>query len=249
MGNEVVVGGLGRVLHFLGNLFDGVGGAHRVVVMIDDSLLVDDIDLALEVVLAAERDEDWPGIGAEFLAHGVDGIVEIRAGAIHFINERDAGNSVFGGLAPDGLGLGLDASDAAEHGDCAIENAQGALDLGREVHMAWSVDDVHPHFDSIVGFVDAFLRALHPRASGGGGGDRNAALALLLHPVGDSRALVHLTDLVDHAGVKKDSLGESGFAGIDVRGDADVACALERESAVGGVRVRGVGRGCHGVFF
>ena len=43
---------------------------------------------------------------------------------------------------------------------------------------------------------------------------------------------MHLTDLVDHAGVKKNALGQRRLAGINVRGDADVARPLERELAV-----------------
>ena len=92
--------------------------------MINNGFLVDDIELAFEVVLAAKRDENRPGIRAEFLAHGVYGGVEVGAGAVHFIDESDTGNAVFGGLAPDGLGLGLNACDAAEYGDRAIEHAE-----------------------------------------------------------------------------------------------------------------------------
>ncbi len=71
-----------------------------------------------------------------------------------------------------------------------------------------------------------------PGAGDGGGGDRDAALALLLHPVGDRGALVHLAHLVDGAGIEEDALGRGGLAGVDVRGDADVARPLERKRPV-----------------
>ena len=111
--------------------------------------------------------------------------------------------------------------------------------------MAGSVDNVDAHLDAFVCLVDAFLWALHPRAGGSGGSDRDATLALLFHPVGDRCAFVHFTDLVDHACIEKNTLGEGSFARVDVGGDANVACALERKRAVRRVWVRGVGRGCH----
>ena len=46
------------------------------------------------------------------------------------------------GLAPDGFGLGLDAADAAEDHDRAVEHAERPLDLGGEVHVAGRVDQV-----------------------------------------------------------------------------------------------------------
>ena len=91
------------------------------------------------------------------------------------------------------------------------------------------VDDVHAHLDAFEHLVDALFRLLHPGAGRRGGGDRDAALAFLLHPVGHGGAFVHLTDLVDHAGVKKDALGQRRLAGVDVRGNADVPRPLERE--------------------
>ena len=43
---------------------------------------------------------------------------------------------------------------------------------------------------------------------------------------------MHVADLVDHAGVEQDSLGQRRLAGIDVRGNPDVARPLERISAI-----------------
>ena len=79
---------------------------------------------------------------------------------------------------------------------------------------------------------------LRPGAGRGRGSDRDAALAFLLHPVGHGGAFMHLTDLVDHAGVKKDALGDRRLAGVDVRGDPDVARPLERELAIRRIRIR-----------
>ena len=61
---------------------------------------------------------------------------------VHLVDEADARDVVLGRLPPDGFGLRFDAFLAVEHGDRAVEHAQGALDLGREVHVAGRVDQV-----------------------------------------------------------------------------------------------------------
>ncbi len=72
----------------------------------------------------------------------VDDRGEVGADAVHLVDEADAGNAVLVGLAPDGLGLGLDAGDGVEHGDRAVEHAQRALDFDGEVDVTGRVDDV-----------------------------------------------------------------------------------------------------------
>src|SRR6185312_2499688 len=116
-------------------------------------------------------------------------------------------------LTPDGFRLRLDAFLAVEHGDGAVEHAQGAFNLGREIHVTRSVDQV----DRV-----AFAVAI-PRAGGGGGVDRDAALLLFLVEVHDRGAFVHLAHLVDLPGVVEDAFGDGGLARVDVGGDTDVA--------------------------
>src|SRR5262249_29384851 len=112
-------------------------------------------------------------------------------------------------LAPHRLRLRLDAAHGAEDRHGAVEHAQAALDLDREVDVPGRVDD-----------VDAVLA---PEAGRRGGGDRDAALLLLLHPVHLGRALVDLAHLVRDARVVEDTLGGRGLPRIDVRHDPDVS--------------------------
>ena len=112
----------------------------------------------------------------------LDGELEVGSQLIHLVDEADARNIVLVGLAPHGLGLGLNALLAVEDRDGAVEHAQGALDLDREVHVAGGVDDV----DLVV----------FPETGGGRGGDGDTALLLLLHPVHGRGAVVRLADLV-----------------------------------------------------
>src|SRR5204862_3442003 len=141
----------------------------------------------------------------------------------HLVDEGDAGHAVLVGLAPDGLGLRLDAAYRAEDADGAVENAQGTLHFDGEVDVAGGIDD-----------VDARVA---PESRGGGRGDGDPALLLLDHPVHGRSPLVHLADLVSAAGVVEDSLGSRRLTGIDVSHDADVSRLLERYLT------------CHGFFF
>src|SRR5207248_8643140 len=97
------------------------------------------------------------------------------------------------------------------------QDAQRALDLDGEIHVARRIDDVD--------------LGVAPETGGGGGGDGDSALLLLLHPVHHGGAFVDLADLVAHARIEEDALGGRGLARIDVRHDADVPAALEWEGA------------------
>ena len=184
------------------------------VVAIQDRLHLDEVDDALEAVLAADRQLDRHRSRAEAVDDHVDAAPEVGAGAIELVDEADPRHGVLVRLAPDGLGLGLDAGHAVEDDDRAIEDAQAALDLDGEVHVPGRIDDV----DLVV----------VPEAGRGRGGDGDAALLLLRHPVHRGRALVDLAELVDLLRVEEDSLGHGRLARVDVGNDPDVPRPGER---------------------
>ncbi len=94
------------------------------VVLVDDRLHLHEVDDAAVLVLLADRELDRHGIRAEPVAHRLHGRVEVGAGAVHLVDERDARHAVAVCLAPDGLRLRLDAGDRVEHGDGSVEDAQ-----------------------------------------------------------------------------------------------------------------------------
>ena len=179
--------------------------------------LGDEIDDALEIGLAADRKLDRKRVGAEPVLHGLDGALEVGAGAVHLVDVGDSRDAVLVRLAPDSLGLRLHSRHGVEEGNCSVEHAQGALHLDGEVDVTGSVDD-----------VDAVIA---PDARRRSGGDCYPALLLLLHPVHDSRALVDLTHLVGAPCVIENALGRGGLAGIDVGHDADVPELFEFDIA------------------
>ncbi len=170
---------------------------------------LDQVDDTLEGVLEADWELDDQGLRAEALDDGLDREVEVSAELVHLVDEADARNVVLVGLAPDGLGLGLDALLAIEDGNGAVENAERTLHLDGEVHVTGGIDDVD--------------LVLVPETGRRRRRDRDAAFLLLRHPVHRGCTIVHLTDLVGDAGVVQDALGGSGLASIDVSHDADVA--------------------------
>ena len=84
----------------------------------------------------ADRDLDRERVGAEPVAHRLDRLEEVGAGAVHLVDVGDPRHAVLVGLAPDGLGLRLDAGHGVEQRDRAVEDAEAALDLDGEVDVA-----------------------------------------------------------------------------------------------------------------
>src|SRR5215475_3613981 len=99
-------------------------------------------------------------------------MIEIRAHLVHLIDEHETRNAVLVGLTPHGFRLRLHAGNGVKNSDRAVENTQQALHFHSEVHVAWSIND-----------VDAILLVEAGPTAGGGAGDGNTALALLLHPI------------------------------------------------------------------
>src|SRR3546814_10217846 len=81
-------------------------------------------------------------------------------------------NLVLVRLTPHGFRLRLDAGNAVERGDRAVNDAQAALDFDREVDVAGGVDDVQAMFGTLTFFG-------LPQESGGGRRDRDVAILLL----------------------------------------------------------------------
>ena len=211
--DQLVVVLVGLLLELLGDL-DG-GDLRAEVVLPDGARHLDDVDDPAEVLLLADRQLHRDGMGPEAVDHRLHGGEEVRAGAVHLVDEGDARDAVAVGLAPDRLGLRLHACDGVEDGDRAVEDAQAALHLDRKVHVPGRIDD-----------VDAKVA---PDRRRGGRRDRDAALLLLRHPVHDGRALVDLAHLVGAARVVEDPLGRRRLAGVDVRHDPDVADLVETD--------------------
>src|SRR5665213_227632 len=200
-------------LLFGDGLFDHRFAAILVIrEVVVDRDAADEVHDALESAALANGDLHRDGRRAQPLENAVEAELKIRAELVHFVDETQAWDTVFGGLPPHGFRLGLDAFLAIEDGHRAVEHAHGALDLGGEIDVAGGVDQVN----------GVALAVAVPRAGGGRGVDRDPALLLFGIEVHGGGALMHLAHFVDLAGVIEDSLGDGGLARINVGGDADI---------------------------
>ena len=219
--------GFGLGLHVRRNV--PILEAHALAGIIpDDGLHLDQIDHALEMILGAHRQLDRHGVAFQALDDLALHAQEVRAHAVHLVDEGQARHLVLVGLAPDRLGLRLHAADGVVHHDGAVQHAHGAFDLDGEIHVPRRVDDV----DAVLGIVAG--HAL-PERGGGGRGDGDAAFLFLFHPVHHGGAVVHLADLVSDACVEEDALGGGRLARVDMGADADIAVKLDARLASHGL--------------
>ena len=221
-------------LHVLRDLLHADVVAH--VVVVDVSLHVDQVDDAFEGILLADGQLDGHGVGVQAVVQHLHAAEEVGAHGVHLVDVDHAGDVVVVRLAPDRLGLGLDAALGGQDGHRAVQHAQRTLDLNGEVNVAGGVDDVDAVTVRLEGGRVMLSFGMAPVAGGSGGGDGDTTLLLLHHPVHRSGTVMHFADLVVDAGVVQDTLGGGGFACVDVSHDTDISGLLQRN----------VSRRCHG---
>jgi hypothetical protein len=137
---------------------------------------------------------------------------EVGSRSIHFVNETDTRNAKAIRLPPDRLGLGLHSMYGVKDHYPTIKDAQTALHLGGEVNMAWRINDVNA--------------MVPPEASDGRRYYGNAALSLLIHPIGNSRPLIHIAQTMGSTCVKEETLCRGGFARVNMGNNPDVPSPL-----------------------
>ena len=228
--HQVLVGLGGCFQHFLAPFFCRSLQLGRNVAILEfhalggvvpvDGLHLDQVDHALELVLGADGDDHGYGVGTQAGLHLVIDLEEVRAGTVHLVHEGQTGHVILVGLTPDGFGLRLNTTHGAVHHAGAVEHAHGTFHFDGEVDVSRGVDDVDAMFG--IGKVHAL-----PEGGHSGGGDGDATLLLLFHPVRGGRAIMHFTQLVVHAGVEQDALGGRGFSCIDVGRNTNIPVALD----------------------
>ena len=153
-----------------GDLFDGGLSTNLDLSTPGDGLHFHQVNNAVEVVFSTDRQLQNQRLCAEAVDDGLNGEVEVSAQLVHLVHEADTRDVVLSSLTPNLLGLGLHAFFAVEHCNSTVQDTQGTLHLNGEVHVTGGVDDVD-------------LVTL-PETGHSSGGNGDAALFLLLHPVG-----------------------------------------------------------------
>src|SRR5215471_8523730 len=91
-----------------------------------DNVLLEEVDDADEIIFATEGELQRNGMSTEALANRADDVIEIRAHAVHLVDETNARDAILVGLAPYGFGLRLYACDRVKYANRTVEHAQGA---------------------------------------------------------------------------------------------------------------------------
>src|SRR5271156_825489 len=130
-------------------------------------------------------------------------------------------NAMLVGLAPDCFRLRLHTGHCVKNRHRSVEYAQRAFHFHSEIHVSRRIDNV-----DAVRFVEAL-----PGSGRRSRRDRDAALALLLHPVHYRGAFVHFANLVGHTRIEQDALSGRRLSGVNVSHDPDVAGLIDLDLA------------------
>ncbi len=170
-----------------------------VVAVEVQGLFAEQVHDAFEFVFQADGELHQHGVAAQLAAELLNHLLGVSAGAVHLVDERQAGNAIAPHLPVDGQRLGLHPTNGAKDENGPIQDAETALDLDGEVDVARGVDQV-----DVVAV---------PLDRGRGAGDRDAALPLQVHVVhgGAGPAALHLLHAVDAARVEQHPLAEGGL--------------------------------------
>jgi hypothetical protein len=204
---------LSQIQAIVGNLADFDVSALRLRIE-DQHLHLDQIDDASKRSLGmcrsgADRDLNRNRAAVQTLVDFIEGRFEIGALPVHFVDERQPRHFVPICLAPDCFALGFDAFAGAEHHHCSVQNTQATLDLGREIHVAWRIEQID---------VDVFPIERHT-----GRVDRDPAILFLGIRIGLGGAHVDHAHSVFRTAVEQHSLGDGRFPGIDMSDDPDIS--------------------------
>ena len=159
--------------HILGDRL----GAHIVahIVVVDLSVHIDQVNDTAEGILLTDRQLNRYAVSVQTIVQHLGAAEEVGTHGIHLVDVHHAGDLVLVSLTPHGLGLRLHAFLAVEHGNGTIEHTQGALHLGREVHVARGIDDVDLELLLLV------MGLTVPEAGGSSGLDGDTTFLLLRH--------------------------------------------------------------------
>ena len=184
-------------------------------------LHVDQIDATGESFASANRNLHHDCVGIQFLFHHLGDAIRVGTGAVHLVDERQAGNIVATHLTVHGQRLTLHATHRTQNQDRPVEYSQAAFNFNREVHVSRCVDQI-----DMVRFGNVLADLLGaPLDACRGAGNCNSAFLFEFHIVHGSpvTATLHFFHFMNSARVKQDAFAQSRFAGVDVSTDANVA--------------------------
>jgi len=179
-------------------------------------LPLDDVDDALEPRLGADGDLERRAVDLELISSLLDDLPWVGACTVKLVDKYGAGDPVAPHLAIDGDALALDAANRAEDKNCAVEDAECALNLNSEIYVSRRVDNID--------------LSVFPLGVGSCRLDRNSLFAFQIHVVHLRTNSIFSADLVyvvNPSSVVKYALCQRSFPRIDVRRNPNVPDVLE----------------------
>ena len=170
---------------------------------------------AAEVLLAADRDRDRDAARRQLLLDRGERGAEVGAVAVEVVDEDDAGRLELVAAAPQPRGHDLDARDAGDGEDRALDDAQRAERVGDEARIAGGVE----HVDLV-----ALVLGVQQRAR-----DRHRAPLLVLVVIRHRGAVGNRSEAGDRARLEEQRLRERRLTAPAVADERDVADLLGRE--------------------
>ncbi|CCJ99810.1 hypothetical protein BN130_2534 [Cronobacter malonaticus 507] len=218
--DQVLVPFVSQVLHVSRDIFVFEGYALVCIVPVD-GFHFHQVNNTGETFFSTNRQLQRNRVRAQTGFDLTNNFQEVRAHAVHFVNERNTRNFVFVSLTPYGFRLRLNTTNCAVNHYRTVKDTHGTFYFDGEVNVPRGVDDV-----DTVRFI--LLSHTRPECGSRSGGNGNTTLLLLFHPVHSCGAVMNFTDFVVYTGVEQNTFGSSGFTGVDVRTDTDVTVACNR---------------------
>ena len=111
-----------------------------------NGLHLDQVNDASKSIFGPDWQLNGKRMGPQAILNHSNDSEKVSSQPVHFIDKRDAGNSILICLAPNGFCLGLDAAYRTKNRDRPVKDPQRSFHLNRKIYMARSVNDV----DSVI---------------------------------------------------------------------------------------------------
>lgn len=180
------------------------------------------------VVVGGDDDVDVLDDTLEGLEQVLGVELQLEESTVHLVHEQDGLDALADGLSQHGLGLHAHARDAVDDDERAVGDTQRGRDLGREVDVAWRVDEVDQEVtivrllllrDEAVVLLGYLVEQRDGRRL-----DRDAALLLVLARVREAR--LARSRVRDDARLAHERVRERRLAVIDVGNHGHVTNVL-----------------------
>ena len=175
-----------------------------------------DIVHALEAQPLADRPREGADMDVELLFQLVEQLEGVSSLAVHLVDEDDDGGVPHAAHLHELAGLRLHALGGVHHDDGGVHGGKRAVGVLGEVLVARGVQDID--------FVSLVIKLHH------GGGDRDAALLLDVHPVGGGRlpylVALHGARHLYLPAEEQELLGERGLSSVGVGYDGECPSSL-----------------------